>query len=282
MSSPSRFRLSDAVAEIEFCSSAQPDRLMILEPDHLKGREAFYEEWYKTAAALERTRRLQFTRLLKVLNSLNPNLEKTLDVGAGNGFFLEMMQEEFPRAEHLAIDPYSENPKVSRLSFEAFRQKSSAASFDLISFLDSLEHFENPKDVLKQSAELLCDRGLVLIKVPNRDAFLYRFVKVLRHALPGLSQKVFRRLYQVDYPPPHYYYFNRKSLTSFLEPGFEVVRVDYISELPFRSIRSRLWGVSALGKLALCFLLPVYRLLSLGPFNDSLILIARRKRSSVQ
>lgn len=136
-----------------------------------------------------------------------------LDVGFGNGSLLTTA-EEFGY-EVVGLDMRGENVRLMReagyeahtIDFEAFN----GGPFDVISMADVLEHLPFPKHALMHAAVLMAARGLLLISMPNADAYIWRAMTSAR-ANPYWAEI------------EHYHNFGRKRLYALLaETGFEPV-----------------------------------------------------------
>lgn len=53
------------------------------------------------------------------------------------------------------------------LELEIWKEKLDGNKYDVITFLDVLEHLRNPEDVLKHCASLLKEDGIICVSVPN-------------------------------------------------------------------------------------------------------------------
>jgi 2-polyprenyl-3-methyl-5-hydroxy-6-metoxy-1,4-benzoquinol methylase len=158
-------------------------------------------------------------------------LGRFLDIGCGYGFFsVEAIQEGF---DVTALDLATNKRKVMReitgleplaTSFEDFQ--SPPAAFSAVLMSQTLEHVSDINQWIAKASALLEDGGVLAIALPNFDnAFRY----VLREKGPYII------------PPEHLNFFNAKSLSKLLEKhGFKVERVQWVSRMPRRVIRSRL------------------------------------------
>jgi 2-polyprenyl-3-methyl-5-hydroxy-6-metoxy-1,4-benzoquinol methylase len=54
--------------------------------------------------------------------------------------------------------------------------KIDAGPFDLITFIHSLEHMDDPRAILKRVSELLTDQGVLMIEAPNFDSSARRLI----------------------------------------------------------------------------------------------------------
>lgn len=107
---------------------------------------------------------------------------RVLDVGGGYGLFAKLLSDK-TRFTIEVIEP-NLNPvylrktkaKVYKTSFQKFIIKNKT-KYDLICFNDVLEHFDNPNDVLKNSREILKEKGYVTVLLPNYKSIMARVSK---------------------------------------------------------------------------------------------------------
>lgn len=274
-----------ATGAIAFECGATPDRLVDFQCDTPAG---FYGHFYEqgVSAGLAALRRFQMEAIcaLAGLPGATNRVRAWLDVGAGTGIAIDYLNETY--GGRTGFEAFGLEPATPRSIGHLYRGDLDAvghlpglpASFDVISFLDVLEHFSDPASALQRASALLNPSGHLIIKVPNRAAAIYQAAKALRFVAPPIARRVLRRLYQIDYPPPHYYYFDRESLTALLErSGFQVERVDYIAETPLRFIWTRLWGFALPKRVAAFAVLVAFKAFCLGPRQECLVVAARKR-----
>ena len=274
------------VAQVQFNPPDNPDKLIHYQADKAKNYNLkFYSDFYaQKDNPLKATREIQFFQLIKLLKTHIPN-ERTphlLDIGCGQGDFVRFLEN----AKTLSIQAYGIEPSLSnestnikrRLLQEVASSHDMPQSYDIISLLDVFEHFPDTNEALTQIHSRLKPQGLLLLKVPNKGSLLYRIAKGLTSISPNLATKFFNRLYQVHYPPPHYYYFNAASLTNLISSHFEILKIQYLSECPIGGLRTRFWGIPFYLKPFAMVAGFTYRLFSLGSLNDSVVILARKKR----
>lgn len=94
---------------------------------------------------------------------------RILDVGCGAGLFFDTLAQ-FGEVEGIESDPPSVSRSgrwQSRITVGSLDERfQPPASYDLITFLDVLEHVEDPASMLRRAGELLVADGKVLITVP--------------------------------------------------------------------------------------------------------------------
>lgn len=98
--------------------------------------------------------------------------KRVLDVGCGHGGFGAALKRERPRTEvwgievnHTAAAVASE--RLDRVLRTPFPGAVGAERFDVVSFLDVLEHMADPWEALEHTKRLLAPDGLVVASIPN-------------------------------------------------------------------------------------------------------------------
>ncbi|HMR05994.1 MAG TPA: class I SAM-dependent methyltransferase [Polyangiaceae bacterium] len=199
-------------------------------PDYFQG-SAYYLDYVGHAANY---RRLAQKVIARVTRHRTPP-GRWFDVGAAAGFF---MQEAKAAGWNVAgLEPCPEMAQHARgaglnVDSALFEEYSLGdASQTVVTFLDSLEHFLDPRAALDKARHALEPGGLVVIHTPNVGSLAAR---ILRARWPHLT------------PPEHLHYFSRTSLRLMLErAGFEMLSLDtlghYFSlqELSRRLLKTR-------------------------------------------
>ena len=141
-----------------------------------------------------------------------------LDVGAWAGAFLHSMSDRF-QGEAVEISPLGAECirkagfKVQCAQFLDAELKD--AYYDVISFIDVLEHLPSPGKVLDKTRRLLKPNGIVYIKVPNYIGQMNKqsLLKTLRLSNAGIMENYV-----------HINHFTTASLTEALKrSGFEIL-----------------------------------------------------------
>jgi 2-polyprenyl-3-methyl-5-hydroxy-6-metoxy-1,4-benzoquinol methylase len=194
------------IGEISFAGKNLPDRLLNFNALDDEAN-AFYSDFYSSDEnPLKRTREIQFKEISSRLNSHLMNLETrlSLDVGCGDGLFVSFLKRQVPSFRCYGIEPSlpAETESLKKMPLDKVGGNSRIPTkYSVISLLDVLEHFPDPKECLCNLDGLLTQDGILVIKVPNKKSTLYRLAKMLRFFMPEVSNKIFVRLYQVKYPP---------------------------------------------------------------------------------
>ncbi|HET7040948.1 MAG TPA: class I SAM-dependent methyltransferase [Gemmatimonadales bacterium] len=125
--------------------------------------------------------------LLSRLRELLPpdGRRRILDVGCGDGLFLDRLAP-WGRAEGIETDVATLSPAAAHRPIhlgpfdESYHPD---APFDLVLFLDVLEHLDRPDAALRRAAELLAPGGRVLVSVPAFPALWTRHDVLNHHRL---------------------------------------------------------------------------------------------------
>jgi len=108
-----------------------------------------------------------------VLPFVPDGVQAALDVGCGNGGFCSVLKAaSVPLVWGIEPNPRAANDAAAwadRVVCGRFPDDvpSEAPKFDLVSFTDVLEHFEDPWAVLRSTRDLLAPGGTVVASIPN-------------------------------------------------------------------------------------------------------------------
>ena len=145
---------------------------------------------------------------------------KVLDIGCGDGRFLDMLIEqgyegygiELPgKAAQRASQIIGLKLKIGQLAEEDFN----ANFFDCVCMWHVFEHLTEPQKTLEIIKKILKPGGYLMMSLPNIDS---------------LQGKLFKGNWLHLDPPKHLFFMNSKDLTAILEgSGFNLVRQSYFS-----------------------------------------------------
>jgi len=163
-------------------------------------------------------------RFRSELDALEPLLaamvgreRRLLDIGCGMGYSLEVARERGLEAAGIEVEPQSVASCRSRgLDVGSNRTQlrggsagpdgaHAARRFSVISMFETAEHLVDPAGTLAAHVDLLDERGLVILTVPNLDS---PSVRILRERLSWL--------YGGTYTPGHINFFSRTSIARLL------------------------------------------------------------------
>jgi len=147
---------------------------------------------------------------------------RILDIGCGNGRFLEMLRDHGdPRWELVGVDFDERAVKQCReAGFEAHAVRvedytAEREAFDGIVMLQLIEHVDDPVKVAARAFDLLEPGGCFIVETPN---------------LAGLDYRLFQgRTWGHYHFPRHWNLFSTESLHRMLAgQGFRIERTDYL------------------------------------------------------
>jgi hypothetical protein len=147
---------------------------------------------------------MSYLRLGYLLGNINENINSLLDVGYGNGDFLNVAQNIIPTCYGNEINNYNIPNKCN------FIENIYTNEYDVVCFFDVLEHFENIYDIQKLKTKY------IYISVPQCHYISDEWFLNWKH----------RR------PDEHLWHFNLNSITNFMkEIGFNIVSYSNIEDI---------------------------------------------------
>jgi SAM-dependent methyltransferase len=234
--------------------------------------ESYGDAYYAAASPLGSLLRGALLReRLSALSGIIPG--RLLDVGCGTGDFLRLLKsrgwdvagletsgEARARASEAGIE-------VSGGELEDAHW--APASFDAVTFWHVLEHLPRPTAALARARELLADRGVLIVEVPNASSPAFRLFG--------------ERWYHCDVPR-HLQHFTPATLGDLLSrAGFDVVRRSDLHWFDLASIGMTAAGrpTSALrlagGALASIAAAPAWLLFSAAGRGETMTVLARKR-----
>ncbi len=175
------------------------------------------------------TRHIAITTMSPAIDKESP--KKILDFGCGGGYFLRSLGKQHPSWTLYGFD-ISTNPLTEKLSdhIKVYRGQAqnllnyfTKKDLDIIYLNNSLEHLNDPTQIMRLLTTLLNDNGEFIIEVPNIDSIKF---------------KVFGKNFSSLDIPRHLYMFNPKTLRMLLEKNGFTVRKISISGSPKSLLRS--------------------------------------------
>lgn len=153
-----------------------------------------------------------------------------LDVGCSYGWLMQFMNQKGFRCE--GIEPSRDAALQASQNGLVVHQGlfpeviPASKTFDILSFMDVLEHLESPREALLAAKKAIRPNGLLLIQVPDQACFLYRIADLLNRFSFGKLDFALRRLWLMDFDFPHLSYFTPASLQHLLaETGWNTVEI---------------------------------------------------------
>jgi len=174
-------------------------------------------------------RRKNFKKIIDIILSLNVNQSlKILEIGSGNGFFIEECEksniditgsEADEEQYNLLAKNFSNIIKIA-LPIKNFNNELSN-KFDVVVFNDVFEHLENLDLILIQLKSILKTNGQIVINLPSSDGLIYKFSNNLNKI--GFTN-FYDRLWQKNLASPHLSYFNNSNLKMlFNKHGYNLI-----------------------------------------------------------
>lgn len=159
-------------------------------------------------------RRELFTRLLREIRTRRAP-GRLLDVGCGSGLLVHQALQSGWEATGVEISPLACRRAKEEFGLDLFQGELAEAcfpeaAFDVVTFVDVLNHLDDPLGQLREVHRVLKPGGLLVVRVPN---FLFQCgVRRLSLALGRLSGGSVS-----DFAVIHFYNFSHRTLKPLLE-----------------------------------------------------------------
>jgi len=181
----------------------------IYQSDNYFNDEDYYYDYAGNKAAYQKG----FRSKLDLICRFQPRRGHLLDVGAAYGFFMEEANRRGFSSVGVELAPGA--AQYARNFGEVFEVPLTAVSteqrFSVVTFIDSLEHFEDPLTGLQKAKQLLEPEGIVAVMVPNIESMFARLAGARWHLL---------------LPEEHLFYFSPRSVRLiFDKAGFETIHL---------------------------------------------------------
>ncbi|MFC1624888.1 class I SAM-dependent methyltransferase [Patescibacteria group bacterium] len=152
-----------------------------------------------------------FKKRIEIINKLFIKKGRVVDIGCSTGIFLNLLKDE--GWEVLGIEPSRSAKYAKQKGLEVINKtfeetKLPNNKYDLVVLNHTLEHLNNPLQVLKKVYSILKKGGIVFVDVPN---------------FGSISSVIFRKRYKFLLPKEHNYHFTKDSLEKLLkESNFKI------------------------------------------------------------
>ncbi|MFH0805608.1 MAG: class I SAM-dependent methyltransferase [Patescibacteria group bacterium] len=191
----------------------------ILENDQIN--KLYEESKFDYGAELENLKKT-YGNYLKKIENLVPSKENLLDIGCGNGFFLEKALEMGYKNVY-GVEPSNkaiENVSImveGKIINDVFNSKDFSSNFfDVICFFQVIEHIVDLNDFLIGCLKSLKKGGIILCIAHDSNAF---FPKILKDRCPIINNE-------------HIWIFNKETLKKiFLKYNFQVIKVGPVANI---------------------------------------------------
>ncbi len=124
-------------------------------------------------------RLLQEQKVISGIQKVHPG-KKLLDVGAGSGMLVEAAIRAGYRAEGIEPSKYLQKIAVGHglpVHLGTFPHEETPGPYDVITFIDVLEHVTNPLELMTDLRNALKDDGILVLVTPDIRSFMARFLK---------------------------------------------------------------------------------------------------------
>lgn len=139
-----------------------------------KDLRRYYERYHRRLTeTFDRRRELKRLEAIKRFKSSG----RLLDIGAGRGYFVKTVRDEGSfQAEGVELSAHACRFARRWLNLQLHQGdflglKFRLKSYEVITLHSTLEHFPDPRPVLKRTVDLLKPGGLLVFSVPNLDSF---------------------------------------------------------------------------------------------------------------
>ncbi len=133
---------------------------------HTDNQRSFFEKLYHFI------KNIALKNKLHLINSLQPNKGRILDIGAGTGDFLSIAKKDGWQTTGVEPSTKAKSIAINKgVSFVEFTTELENNSFDVISMWHVLEHVPDLDKQIKELKRLLKPKGTLIIAVPNFKSF---------------------------------------------------------------------------------------------------------------
>jgi 2-polyprenyl-3-methyl-5-hydroxy-6-metoxy-1,4-benzoquinol methylase len=156
---------------------------------------------------------------LNLINSLQPNKGRILDIGAGTGDFLSVAKND--GWQTIGVEPSERAKAIAKnkgVSFVAETSELQNNSFDVISMWHVLEHVPDLDKQIKELKRLLKPTGTLIIAVPNFKSF---------------DAKHYGKFWAAYDVPIHFWHFSKTAIQLLFEK--EEIKLEKVSPMKFDS-----------------------------------------------
>lgn len=164
---------------------------------HTDSKRSLFEKAYHFVKSIALKNKLD------LINSLQPDKGRILDIGAGTGDFLSVAKQN--GWETIGVEPSDKAKAIALKKGVSFVEQTSKLenhSFDVISMWHVLEHVPNLDNQIKELKRLLKPNGTLIIAVPNFKSF---------------DAKYYGKFWAAYDVPIHFWHFSKKAIKMLFE-----------------------------------------------------------------
>ncbi len=201
---------------------------------------------------LKQLRLKNFAAIIKELKTEKGGKLEGLEIGSGNGWWLETCKTNDIKCtgiepEHIYENYHKENKLDVVYGFYPDVSPKKEGGYDFIIFNDVFEHIPDINSLVESLKKDLADDGILIINIPMSTGFFYKMANRL-HKL-GLNNNL-TRMWQFNFHSPHMNYFNESNMKMLLDRhGFSCKQVLKLDTLDFSSVKERILADKGMNKL---------------------------------
>ena len=176
---------------------------------------------------------------------------KVLDIGCSNGFKTQMLFDKYKNITEItgididenaineAKNRFKENKRY-KFEIKSIYELNNNSTYDIINLSYILQHLEEPKEILQKLKNMLTDRGIIIIKVPDDSfKFCYPDNKDLLHKIFNLYEnEIMKKQCITKYTDR---YIGKKVYSYLVESEYNNIKLFYsVSDTIGKTIEDRL------------------------------------------
>jgi 2-polyprenyl-3-methyl-5-hydroxy-6-metoxy-1,4-benzoquinol methylase len=201
---------------------------------------------------LKQLRLKNFATIIKELKTEKSGKLTGLEIGSGNGWWLETCKVNDIKCtgiepEHIYENYHKENKLDVVYGFYPDVSPKKEGGYDFIIFNDVFEHIPDINSLVESLKTDLANDGILIINIPMSTGFFYRMA-TLQHKL-GLNSNM-TRMWQFNFHSPHMNYFNESNMKMLLDKHeLTCKQVLKLDTLDFSSVKERILADKGVNKL---------------------------------
>lgn len=193
----------------------------LYQEDYFQGRE--YIDYLADKPAQQKT----LSRHLKQVRRFVPTGGRILEIGCAYGYFLELIARDYPGSVGIDVSSaavaHARRQGLDAREGDLLEMRLSEI-FDAVCLWDTIEHLDQPAEVVQRAAALLKPGGHLFLTTGDFGSLLAR--------IQGLR-------WRQIHPPTHLFYFTRPALSALCQ-RVEMEVVQFNSVRVYRRVRSAL------------------------------------------
>jgi len=208
----------------------------------------------------------------------NPQNIRLIDIGCGNGYFLDLAKSAGMNVTGSELDPQAADFVKKQLGIEVYICSAQEIhkylynqSFNVVTLWGVLEHISNPAIAIQSIKKIMKKEGLLCLQTPSEDGLIRKVIHFYSRVTGKLD--LIPELYNYD----HVQCFSRKSIKYFLvKHGFIILRMESSSYgLKPLLQRPSIKGFNFVSILKKIFVIFIYSLGLLSNHGNHLTVYAR-------